>query len=103
MLGTPHYAAGQWQTYAPPNPVTKSILMTATCALEAPLTPLSQGYVALDTSSAMATFAVGSLSPGQSLSLPFGSGPPSSLHLNIPNDGSPDVQYQHLMETTQRL
>ena len=37
------------------------------------------------------------------MSLPFGSGPPLALHLSIPTDGSPDVQYQHLMETIQRL
>ena len=73
--------------------------MTAIRAPKVPLTPLSQGYVPLNAPSAAATFAVGSLSPGQSVSLPFGSGPPSVLHFSIPNDGSPDVQYQHLMET----
>ena len=67
--------------------------MTATRASEAPLTLLSQGYVALDTPSAATTFAVGSLSPGQSVSLPFGSGPLPALHLSIPTDGTPDVQY----------
>ena len=75
------------------------ILMTAPRALEVTLTPLSQSYVPLNTSSTAATLAVGPLSPGQSVSLLFGSSPPQALHLSIPTDGMPDVQYQHLMET----
>ena len=39
VSGAPQYAMGHWQTYAPLDPVTESILMTATCVLEAPLTP----------------------------------------------------------------
>ena len=82
---------GHWQTYSPPDPVTEPILMTPTRVPEAPLTPLSQGYVALDIPSTAMTFAVGSLSPRQFVSLPFGSGPLLALHLSIPTDGSPDV------------
>ena len=77
--------------------------MTTTHAPEPPLTPLTQGYVPLDAPSATATFAVGPLSPGQFVSLPFSSGPPQALHLSIPTNGTPDVQYQHLMELAQRL
>ena len=97
--GTPQHAVGLWQTYASPDPVTESILMTTTRTPEAPLTPLSNGYVTFDNPSTAVTFAVGSLSPRQSVSLPFGSNPLPTLHLSIPTDGSPDVQYQHLMET----
>ena len=89
--GAPQYAVGHWQTYAPPDLITESILMTATRAPEAPPTPLSQGYIALDTPSTAATFAVGSLSSGQSVSLPFGSGPLPVLYFNIPTDGSLDM------------
>ena len=38
----PQLAAGHWQTYAPPDLVIESILMTAPRAPEVPLTPLSQ-------------------------------------------------------------
>ena len=89
--GAPQHAAAHWQTYAPPDPVTEPILMTPTRAPKAPLTPPCQGYVALNIPSATATFAVGSLSPGQSMSLPLGSGPLPALHLSIPTDRSPDV------------
>ena len=47
------------------------------------------------------TLAIGFQSSGQSV--PLGSGPPSTLHLSIPTDGTPDEQYQHLMEIAQRL
>ena len=47
------------------------------------------------------TLAVGLQSPGQTV--PFGSGPLPTLHLSIPTDGTPDEQYQHMMETAQRL
>ena len=39
--GAPQYAAGHWQTYAPLDLITESILMTTTRAPEAPLTLLS--------------------------------------------------------------
>ena len=35
----PQYAVAHWQTYAPPNPIAESILMTATRIPEVPLTP----------------------------------------------------------------
>ena len=57
--------------------------MTPARALEAPLTPLSQGYVAIDIPSTAATFAIGSL--------PFESGPPQVRHFSVPTDGSPNV------------
>ena len=69
--------------------------MTAPHTPEAPLTPLSQGYVAIDIPSTAATFAISSR-PLESGTLPV-------QQLNIPTDRSPDVQYQHLMETVQRL
>ena len=77
--------------------------MIATRILKAPLTPLSQGYVPFNASSAAATLAVGPLSPGQSVSLPFGSSPLQVLHLSIPTNETPDEQYQHMIETAQWL
>ena len=88
MSETPQFAVGHWQTHAPPDSVTESILMTATRALEAPLTPLSQGYVTLNIPSTVVTLAIDSLSPGQFVSRPLESGPPSVLQLSIPTDGS---------------
>ena len=41
VSAAPQHAAGHWQTYAPPDLVTESILMTPPRALEVPLTPLS--------------------------------------------------------------
>ena len=75
--------------------------MTATRTPEAPLTPLSQGYVTFDTPFATATLAIGSLPFGQSVSLPLGSDPSLALHFNIPTDRPPEVQYQRLMELAQ--
>ena len=69
--------------------------MTAPRAPEVLLTPPSQGYVALDIPSAAATFAIGSR--------PLESSPPPVLQLNIPTDGSLEMQYRQLMETAQRL
>ena len=66
-------------------------MMTPARAVEAPLTPHSQGYVAIDIPSTAATFAIGSL--------PLQSSPPPVLRFSVPIDGSPNVQYQHLMET----
>ena len=57
--------------------------MTPARVPEAPLTPLSQGYVAIDIPSTVATFAIGSL--------PVESGPLPALHLSIPTDGMLDV------------
>ena len=97
--GTPLHSAGHWQTYAPPDPITESILMTTTHVSEtAPLTLLSQGYVIYDTYSTTATSTVRSLPPGMSVSLPLGSGPSPTLHFSTPTNEPPDVQYQHLME-----
>ena len=95
VSGAPQLVAGHWQTHAPPDPFTEPISMTAPRALEVPLTPLSQGYVVTDIPSVAVTFAIGSR--------PFESGPPPVLRLSIPIDGSPDAQYQHLMETAQTL
>ena len=75
--------------------------MTATCAPEAPLTPLSQGYVTFDTPFAAATLAIGSLPSEQFVSLPLGSDPSPALHFSIPTNGPPDVQYQRLKELAQ--
>ena len=93
----PQHPAGHWQTHATPDPVTDPILVTYAHAPEAPLTSLSQGYVPLNTSSAAATLAVKLQSLGQSV--PLGSGPPPTLHLSIPTNGTLEEQYQHLMET----
>ena len=41
VSGAPQYAAGHWQTCAPPDPVTEPVLMTTPHAPEAPLTPSS--------------------------------------------------------------
>ena len=62
------------------------------------MTPPSQGYVTFDTLPTAATSAIGSLPSGQSVSLPLGSSPSPTLHLNVPIDKPPDVQYRHLME-----
>ena len=56
----PQFVAGHWQTCAPLDPVTEPVLMTAPRAPEAPLTPSSQGHVALDIPAVVATFAIGS-------------------------------------------
>ena len=93
--GAPQLAVGHWQTYAPLDLVIESILMTHARASEAPLTPLSQGYVVIVIPPAAATFAIGS----QSLE----SGPPLVLHFSVPTDESPELQYQHLMETAHTL
>ena len=77
--------------------------MSATCVPEEPLTPLSQGYVTFDTHPVVTTSAIGPLPSGQSVSRPLDSSPLPVLQLNIPTDGSLEVQYQHLMETAQRL
>ena len=72
-------------------------------APEMPLTPPSQGNVTFDTHPAAANFALGPLPPGQSASQPLDSGPLPILQLSIPTDGSPEMQYQQLMEIAQRL
>ena len=49
VLGTPLHFAGHWQTYAPPDPVTESILMTTTHVPEIEPTAIDpQGYVIYD-------------------------------------------------------
>ena len=76
--------------------------MTTTRVPEVPLTPPSQGYVTFDApSTAAATLAIGLQPSGQSV--PLGSGPPPALHFSVPTKGTLEEQYQHLMETTQRL
>ena len=102
VFGTPLHSAGHWHTYAPLDPITESILVTTTRIPETLLTASSpQGSVTFDTLSTAATSAVGSLPSGQSVSLPLGFGPSPTLHLSIPTNGPPDVQYQHLMELAQ--
>ena len=75
VSGAPQFAVGHWQTCAPLDLVTEPVLMTAPRALEAPLPPLSQGYVALDIPSTAATFAIVpdllSLPPGWSCNSAF--------------------------------
>ena len=92
------YPMGQWQ---PLDSVTKSILVTATRALEAPPSPLSQGHVLFGTLAATVTPAKGSHPLGQSVSPPLRSGPMLVLHFSIPTDGAPEAQYQCLMELAQ--
>ena len=68
--GEPLFSVGHWQTFATPELVTKSVLVTATRAPETLLTaPISQGYVTFDVHSTVATLAVGPLLSGQSVSL----------------------------------
>ena len=93
----PLYSVGQWQ--APPDPVAESLLASAVRALEVPLTPPSQGNVTFDTHPTAVNFALGPSPPVQSASQPLDSGPPPILQLSIPTDGSPEMQYQQLMET----
>ena len=73
--------------------------MTVTHVPETPLAPPSQGYIILDAPSATAvTLAVGPLSPGQSVCMPFASHPSPALHFSVPADEMLEAQYQHLME-----
>ena len=94
----PLYPVGQWQ---PTDSVTESILVTATRASEAQLSPLSQGHVPFGTFAAAATPAIGSHPLGQSVSPPLGFGPLPVLHFNIPTNEAPEAQYQRLMELAQ--
>ena len=57
----PQHPAGHWQAHATLDPVTDPILVTHACALEAPLTPPSLGFVTSDTHPTVATFALGPL------------------------------------------
>ena len=100
--GWPLFSVGHWQTFAPPVPVTESVSVTATRIPKTLLTAsLSQGFVTFDTLSVVATPVIGSLPSGQSVSLPLASGPSPTLYFSIPTDGTPDVQYQYLMELAQ--
>ena len=91
----PQFAKGHWQTYAPLGSVTESILVTTTRIPKAPLTPLSRGYVVIDAPSLAATLAIGFQ--------PLEFCPSPVLHFSVPTDGSPELQYQHLMETVHTL
>ena len=97
----PQHPTGHWQTPATSNPITDPILVTYARVPEPPVTLLSQGYIPLNSCSAAATLAIGLQSFGQSD--PLGSGPSPTLHLSIPTDGTPEEQYQYLMETALRL
>ena len=78
--------------------------MIATRILETLLTVSpSQNFVTFDTLSAAVTSVIGSLPSRQSVSLPLASGPSPTLHLSIPTDGTPNVQYQRLMELAKAL
>ena len=58
----PLFSVGHWQTFAPLEPVTESILVTTTRALETLLTATpSQGYVTFDTHFTVAASIVGPL------------------------------------------
>ena len=92
VLVPPLYSVGQWQTL--PDPVAESILVSATCVPEAPLTPLSQCYFTFDTHPTTATSALGPPPPGQFVSQLLDSGPPSVLHFSVPTNGSLEAQYQ---------
>ena len=86
--------SGCWQTLADLEHVTESVSVTATHVPETLLTaPSSQGFVTFGTLSPAATSAIGSLPSGQSVSMPLGSGPSLTLHLSIPTDRPPNVQY----------
>ena len=63
------------------------------------MAPPSQGYITIDIpSTAAATLTVGPVPPGQSVSVPLASQPSPALHFSVPADGTPEAQYQHLME-----
>ena len=102
VSGTPLHLARLGQAYAPPDPVIEATLVTTTRIPETvPIGTDPQGYIIYGTSSATATSTVGSLLPGQFVSLPLGSGPSPTLHLSIPIDRPLDVRYQHLMKLAQ--
>ena len=63
----------------------------------------SQGFVTFDTLSAVASSVIGSLPSRQSMSLPLASIPSLTLHFSLPTDGTPDAQYQNLLELAQTL
>ena len=67
-------------------------------------TPLSQGFATSDTHSAESSLVVGSLPFRQSVSQPLLAFDPSPvLHFSLPTDGTPDEQYQNIMEMAQTL
>ena len=79
--------------------------MTATRALGFQFTaPLTQGFDTFGTHSAKSSSVVGSLPLGQSVSQPLlAFGPSPVLYFGLPTDGTPDEQYQHVMELVQAL
>ena len=79
--------------------------MTATRAPGFQFTaPLTQGFDTFGIHSTESSSIVGSLPLGQSVSQPLlASGPSPVLHFSLPTDGTPDKQYQHMMEMAQTL
>ena len=67
------------------------------------MAPPSQGYVTFDTHPTAASIGLGSQISGQSMSLPLASGPSLALQFSIPTDGTPEMQYQHLLGLAQHL
>ena len=93
------------QTVASLGSVTESVSVTATRAPDFQLTaPLTQGFDTFGTHSAESSSVVGSFPFGQSMSQPLlTSGPSRILHFSLPTDGTPDEQYQNMMEMAQTL
>ena len=98
--GEPLFVFGHWVA---PEPATEAVTVTTVCALEVSLAPPSQGYVTFDTHPAAASFGLGTLPSGQSMSLPLASGPSPALQFSIPTNGTPEMQYQHLLGLAQHL
>ena len=100
MPGEPQFVFGHWVT---PGPVTEAIMVTTVRAPGVSLAPPSQGYVTIDTHPVAASFGLGTLPLGQSVSLPLASGPSPALQFSIPTDRTPKMQYQHLLGLAQHL
>ena len=68
------------------------------------IAPLTQGFDTFGTHSAESSSIIGSLSFGQFVSQPpFVSGPFLILLFGLLTDGTPDMQFQQLMELAQTL
>ena len=65
---------------------------------------LTQGFDTFGTHSVESSSVVGSFPFGQSVSQPLLASDPSPvLHFSLPIDGTPDEQYQNMMEMAQTL
>ena len=97
--------SGRRPTFASSKPVTESVSVTATRALGFQFTALlAQGFDTFSTHSVESSSVVGSLPFGQSVSQPpLATDPSPVLHFSLPTDGTPDEQYQCVIELVQAL